>query len=199
MTMIQSIIGTSIYTNSGGGGWGAGVDPGSGISFSSIPGSPVSGLWRRKYNYYFADDIAGLLAASPASAGQDTDFAFSTNSEDDFSLMWTGYFSPPGNGRTKFRTTSDDSSYFWIGTDALTGSSISNVDINNGGLHGTTTIESTDVFALNYNLWYPIRAMFGESNGAETFNMEYNFEEQGWYPFPIVNCSYNASNAVDGF
>jgi hypothetical protein len=189
MTMIQSIIGTSIYTNSN--GWGPGVDPGMG---GSGWGGAPPGLLKKRYNYYFADDVAGLLAATPVSSEPDTTFAFSTNSEDNFSLMWTGYFSPPGNGRCKFRSTSDDSSYFWIGSDAYNGSSVSNADINNGGLHGTRTVESNDVFLLNYNLWYPVRAIFGEENGAETFNMEYNFEEQGWIPFPIVNCYCNPSS-----
>ena len=201
--MIQSIIGSAVYSNGGGnggggGGWGPGVDPGAGFSVYIFP-NPTSGLWKRSYPYYFADDVPGLLAAIPESGGQDTTLNFSANSRDNFSLMWTGYLSSPGTGRYKFRTTSDDASYFWIGTDALSGSSAVNADVNNGGLHGSTTVESSETFLLNFNTFYPIRIVFGEDNGAESLTVEYNFEEQGWNPFPMINCGYNASNPVDGF
>lgn len=192
----QMIIGTSFYSGEIITPWPTGTDPGSGLEL--VPGIAQLGFWKRHYPYYFADNIAGLLSATPDWSTVDGSFQYNDNVEDYFSAMWTGYLQAPATGTFKFRSTSDDSSYFWIGTDAITDTSISNCDINNGGLHGSTTVES-DYIYLTGGLYYPIRAVFGENDGAEVFYMEWNQENQGWSNINMAYSRYNADNSVDGF
>ena len=45
---------------------------------------------------------------------------------DNYSIQWTGYFVPPTTGIYKFRTTSDDASYVWMGAEALSGFNTNN-------------------------------------------------------------------------
>lgn len=192
----QMIIGTSFLFEPPTPPWPPGTDPNGGVA--EIPGIAQLGFWKRTYSdYYFNDDIAGLLAATPSASEADTSFQIN-NIGDVYSVMWTGYLQAPAGGTFKFRTNSDDCSYFWIGTDAITSPSISNVDINNGGLHGTVGVES-DYIELTNGLYYPIRAMFGEQYGGDVFYMEWNFENEGWVPFNMAYARYNANNSVDGY
>ena len=194
----QMIIGTSFYQGPPPPPpWPTAVDPGGAVE--SVPGNAQIGFWKRHYPYYFADNIAGLLAATPDWQSPDGAFSFSENVADNFSIMWTGYLQAPATGAYKFKTSSDDCSYFWIGSDALTGSSIFNVDVNNGGLHGLTGVESEIPVLLTGGMYYPIRAMFGENDGAETFYMEWNYNNTSWVSFNMDYSRYNADNATDGF
>lgn len=194
--MIQSIIGTSFISSNGGSQWPTAEDPGGGVY--EISGSPSLGLFARSYAGYFNDNVAAMLTASPSAEFNVLDFNFNANSNDNFSLMWTGYIQAPDSGNWKFRVTSDDSSYFWIGSDAVVGTSIANADVNNGGLHGSTTVEMTTPVALLSGYYYPIRAMFGEDTGAEVFYVEWNKNNTGW---SVVNPAYLRFNAgsVSGF
>jgi hypothetical protein len=187
------IIGSSfVFSN-----WPTAVDPGGAVE--SIYGTPQLGFWKRHYPYYFADNVPGLIGATPDSSSVDTVFSFSQNVANNFSLMWTGYLQAPATGAYKFKTVSDDCSYFWIGTDSITNVGISNADVNNGGLHGTTGVESVTPVQLTGGLYYPIRAMFGEQGGAETFYMEWNYNNTSWVPFNMDYARHNADNTFDGY
>jgi len=72
-----------------------------------------------------------------------------------------GSFRAPQTGNYKFRTTSDDGSYFWINrTENFT---TSNATVNNGGKHNVRTVTSTSV-NLQQGDFYPIRIIYGNQN-----------------------------------
>jgi len=73
----------------------------------------------------------------------------------------SGSFRAPQTGNYRFRTTSDDASYFWINrTENFTRS---NATVNNGGTHSVRTERSTSV-SLNQGEYYPIRIIYGNKN-----------------------------------
>ena len=54
-----------------------------------------------------------------------------------YSVEWTGVFYAPVSGTYTFYLASDDSSYLWLGDNALSGYTISNCLVNsayNGGI-----------------------------------------------------------------
>ena len=72
-----------------------------------------------------------------------------------------GSFRAPQTGEYRFRTTSDDGSYFWINrTENFT---TSNATVNNGGIHDVSTVTSTSV-DLEQGEYYPIRIIYGNEN-----------------------------------
>ena len=73
----------------------------------------------------------------------------------------SGSFRAPQTGNYRFRTTSDDGSYFWINrTENFTRS---NANVDNGGLHNVRTRTSKS-FALEQGEYYPIRIIYGNQN-----------------------------------
>jgi len=73
----------------------------------------------------------------------------------------SGSFRAPQTGNYKFRTTSDDGSYFWINrTENFT---TSNATVNNGGKHTVRTEISTSI-TLEQGEYYPIRIIYGNDN-----------------------------------
>ena len=79
----------------------------------------------------------------------------------------TGSFRAPQTGNYRFRTSSDDGSYFWINrTENFTRS---NATVNNGGTHPVRTETSTSV-ALDQGEYYPIRIIYGNGNGFTANN-----------------------------
>ena len=139
----------------------------------------VSGLYYQIYNGYFNDDLTFFDSASylfpSGSTGFSSDFTnigLSTNQKIQsnqnltyFSVQWTGYLTTPSgtSGTWTFSSTSDDSSYIWIGNNALSGYTTGNSLINNGSLHPNQII--TNTITLSASTTYPIRIMYGQSMG----------------------------------
>ena len=112
----------------------------------------VSGLYYQIFNGYFNDDVTFFSSASylfpSGSTGVSTNLTnlgLATNQKTIanqnltyFSVQWTGYLTTPvgTSGTWTFSTTSDDSSYIWIGSNALSGFTTSNALINNGSSLG---------------------------------------------------------------
>lgn len=196
--MIQSIIGTAIdgdFTPPNP-PWPSAVDPGGAVY--EVPGSAGLGFWRRDYSgYYFADDIAGLLSRGADSAVADSVAQVNNPGGQNYTLMWTGYLQAPATGAFKFMTMSDDSSWFWIGSDALSPNA-GNADINNGGLHGLTSVESAPVL-LQSGYYYPIRAIFGQETGADNFYLSWNQQNTQYNYVNMAYSRYNSANPIDGF
>ena len=79
---------------------------------------------------------------------------------DNFSVQWLGYFKSDYTGTWTFYTTSDDCSYIWIGSTAITGYTTSNPVVNNGGPHSSQ--ERSGTINLVSGEYYPIRIQYGE-------------------------------------
>lgn len=73
----------------------------------------------------------------------------------------SGSFRAPQTGNYRFRTTSDDGSYFWI--NRTENFATSNATVNNGGIHNVKTVTSATV-SLEQGVYYPIRIIYGNQN-----------------------------------
>jgi hypothetical protein len=142
----------------------------------SNSGLLVSGLYYQIYNGYFADSLTFSSTASYYFSGSNsygyssdlTNIGNSTNQRittsqglTNFTVMWTGYLTTPSGttGTWTFATTSDDSSWVWIGANAISGYTTGNALINNNGTHPLTTVSNT--ISLTASTSYPIRILYG--------------------------------------
>ena len=141
---------------------------------STRPGGIIysAGLFRTTYTGYFADNVAFFATAtSTATTVQTSPIEEpATDAGEAFSMQWLGYFRPTTTETYTFFLSSDDASYLWIGSNAVSGFSTANAIVNNGGLHGNVEVSGTA--ALTSGVYYPIRIQFGEQSGGDvmTFN-----------------------------
>ena len=143
------------------------------ISPRPVPGVVYSaGLYRTTFTGYFADVPSWFATATSTATLVQTTVIEDPNSEDgnSFSMQWLGYFRPTTTETYTFFLSSDDASYLWIGSNALSGFTTANATVNNAGLHGPVEVSGTA--ALTSGVYYPIRIQFGEQGGGDvmTFN-----------------------------
>lgn len=150
---------------------------------------------QRKYAGYYADNLSFFDGATPVATGYGRP-EIDANSEDNYSMMWTGYIYAPSWGDYVLETTSDDASMLWIGDKAIAGWNTGNADVNNGGLHGATPRDTLPNILRMENGWYPFRAVFGEQNGAE--KMAIRMYKYGATTDEWVSFSYNSATP-EGF
>lgn len=137
-----------------------------------------AGLFKTTYSGYFNDNVNFFATATPQSFGSNPTTSIQTTSisepaTDDgstFSCQWLGYFKPTTSETYTFFTSSDDASYVWVGSNAVSSFTTGNSTVNNGGLHGNT--EKSGTISLTSGQYYPIRIQFGEQSGGDvlTFN-----------------------------
>lgn len=140
----------------------------------------VAGLYKTTYSGYFSDNVNFFATATPASVGgnpatsvQTTSiFEPATDDGSNFSCQWLGYFKPTTTQTYTFYTNSDDASYVWIGSNAISGFTTTNATVNNGGAHGPT--DASGSIALTAGVYYPIRIQFGEINGGDVMTFNYS-------------------------
>jgi hypothetical protein len=138
----------------------------------SFPTSMVDGLYGERYVGYYNDDVTFFNTAQKhGNVEFTTDFSGFTSSSDGYSWMWTGLFYAPQTGTYTFYTASDDASMLWIGTEALSGYSLSNAVVDNRGLHGE--VEKSGTIFLTRDTYYPIRIMLGESGGGDLIRVAF--------------------------
>jgi len=145
--------------------------------FSSFSGSRgfgrrgtsyLPGIVARRYNGgYFADDVSWFATQLVSSTTIQVNSIFESPNDDgeNFSYQWLGYFRPVTTETYTFYLSSDDASYMWIGSNAISGFTTGNALINNGGLHGPTEVNGS--IALSAGIYYPIRIQFGELGGGD--------------------------------
>jgi hypothetical protein len=158
---------------------GSGITIGSGVRI--IPDiTYTAGLFKTTFSGYF-NDVPSFFAtatptafgANPATSVQTT--AISEPSSDDgsnFSCEWLGYFLPATTETYTFFTASDDASYVWVGSNALSGFTTANAIVNNGGAHGVQ--EASGTISLTSGVYYPIRIQFGEAGGGDVLTFNYS-------------------------
>jgi hypothetical protein len=143
------------------------------ISPRPAPGVVYSaGLYRTTYSDYFADSVSFFATATATATLVQTTVIEEPNTDDgsNFSMQWLGYFRPTTTETYTLFLNSDDASYLWIGSNALSGFTTANATINNGGAHGPVEVSGTA--ALTAGVYYPIRIQYGEQGGGDvlTFN-----------------------------
>lgn len=157
----------------------SGITVGAGVSI--IPDiTYTAGLFKTTYSGYFADNVSFFATATPTTFGANPatsvqTTAISEPSSDDgssFSVQWLGYFLPSTTETYTFFTSSDDASYVWVGSNAITGFTTANATVNNGGLHGNR--ERSGTASLTAGVYYPIRIQFGENGGGDILTFNYS-------------------------
>jgi len=157
----------------------SGITIGSGISI--IPDiAYTAGLFKTTYAGYFNDVPSFFATATPTTYGTNPATSVQTTviseaSSDDgssFSCEWLGYFLPSTTETYTFFTASDDASYVWIGSNAISEFTTENAVVNNGGLHGVQ--EASGTISLTAGVYYPIRIQFGELDGGDEMTFSYS-------------------------
>jgi hypothetical protein len=128
----------------------------------------ASGLFRRTYSGYFNDNVNYFDGATPTASAADTSPIGTPSNVAFTSYQWLGYWlatsDTVSSGSTLFQTSSEDTSWMWIGPTALTGYTTGNALINNGGgarMDVQTVSASTP---LTVGQYYPIRIQYGVNN-----------------------------------
>jgi hypothetical protein len=140
----------------------------------------VAGLYKTTYAGYFSDVPSFFATATPTTYGTNPSTSVQTTaiseaSSDDgsnFSVQWLGYFLPSTTETYTFFTSSDDASYVWVGSNAVSGFTTGNATVNNGGLHGAQ--EASGTISLTAGVYYPIRIQFGENGGGDVMTFNYS-------------------------
>ena len=134
----------------------------------------IAGLYRTTYSGYF-NDVVGWFATATATATTVQTTVVEEPSADNgesFSMQWLGYFVPSTTETYTFYLSSDDASYMWIGSNAVSGFSTANATVNNGGLHGV--VETSGTASLTAGVYYPVRFQFGENGGGDVMTFNYS-------------------------
>ena len=152
---------------------GLATDPGGGQG--SIP-NQTPGLWRKKFAgvagdnpQWYGNNVGLITSGYPATSLLGLDGADGSGT---FSLQFLGYFCPTASGTYRFRTTSDDGSWLWIGTPA-TDSTTQNANVDNGGAHGQSAAIGKQV-KLTAGVFYPIRIDMWDSSGNWFLTTEFS-------------------------
>jgi hypothetical protein len=124
---------------------------------------PVAGYAQYSIASYFNENVGAFAAATYNGATNQVNVA--TGIDATTSYEWRGYFLAPTTGDYTFYTNSDDASYLWLGTNAVSGYTTSNAIVNNGGLHGMVTVTSGKQ-SLVAGVYYPIRIQYGNNGSA---------------------------------
>lgn len=160
------------------------------------------GILRRDYSAgYFGDDPTWFNGHSPSATSYPSTINIGTGLDspsdiDNYSIQWTGYFTPASTGTYIFRTTSDDGSYFWIGFDSIYSYTTGNANVKNGGAHSPTTVQGTPV-NLTANRFYPVRAQFGEISGGASMYVEYSTDNGATWN--LIDNLTIINNTADGY
>ena len=151
-----------------------------GVKILEQPVPYVAGLFKTTYAGYFADVPSFFATATPTTYGTNPSTSVQTTAiseagSDDgsnFSCQWLGYFLPSTTETYTFFTASDDASYVWVGSNALSGFTTANATVNNGGAHGV--VERSGTASLTAGVYYPIRIQFGEAGGGDAMTFNYS-------------------------
>jgi hypothetical protein len=135
------------------------------------------GIRATRYEGYFGDNPDYFTFTAQTSTSIVTNTLLSSIG-DYYSYQFLGFFVAPTTGSYSFRTTSDDASYMWLGSTAVSGYTVGNSLINNGGIHGNATVTSS--INLVANETYYIRLQFGENAGGDYFLFEYLLPGGAW-------------------
>ena len=157
------------------------ITPTMSVTPTPTPTSAFSaGLYKTTYSGYHNENPAFFATATPTTFGANPSTSVQTTvitepGTDDgsnFSCQWLGYFKPTTTETYTFYLSSDDGSYLWIGSNALSGFTTANANINNGGAHGTQEVSGS--VSLTAGVFYPIRIQFGEIGGGDVMTFSHS-------------------------
>lgn len=156
----------------------------------------TNGLYFIIKKTYFADNIPLVDTLSNWNAPYDgytydltnistgTNGRIGVNGADHYTVMWYGkFYTGPYSGNFTFYTYSDDSSLLWLGPVADSGYSLSNLTVDNRGLHGMGEVSNytnkpNNHITLSAYTYYSIRILFGEYDGGDDCRVSFTLPGQ---------------------
>jgi hypothetical protein len=186
--MFQSIIGTAIYSEQGGGGGWIYPPPGNGYPISVVTqtavtqapvsgyyeassvGTPSLGLYRRTFlgqafgsNYVQDPDFPATYNIVQNLNDPAVGFGFDLDVATNFTMEWMGYFKPAQSGDFIFCAQVDDFFAMWIGQDAVSGFTGSNAIVK-----ANNEFAASLAYPLIADKYYPVRLRFVENQGGHS-------------------------------
>jgi len=131
------------------------------------PGTIRTGVYKVTYSGYHTDDVAFTNTATATAATTSNDFIIAAIAETT-TVLYTGYLLATYTGTWTFTITSDDASYLWVGSTAVTGYTTSNK------LAGASwSGPGTGTISLTAGEYYPIRLLYGNGPASGNLNLTY--------------------------
>ena len=136
-------------------------------AFTVTPDVIQTGIRKVTYTGYHNDDVAFTDTATSTASTTATNFVISSIAENT-TVLYTGYLLGTYTGDWTFTLTGDDSSYLWIGDNAVSGYTTTNrTAFANYNTTGTVTV------AITAGEYYPVRLLYGNGPSAGYLNLTY--------------------------
>ena len=182
------------------------------ISLNNVtPTGLINGLTWKYYPYNFSENPASFASYNYTNIGKTlntlnintaTNGMANVDVGTSFSVEWVGYFRASVTGTYTFYTESDDWSYLWIDSTALSGFTTANALVNNGGSHPVQ--ERSGTVTLYAGVYYPMRVQFGQGSGGVDCKISFappsgsrTYDGNGFYFSSIgTNQAYPAESAM---
>ena len=133
-----------------------------------------NGLYGRYFNNYFSDNMSNLANSTNSDVRTQLN-SYSVGTTDTW--LFRGYFLADTTSTTwRFRTTSDDASYVWIGSNARASDTSLNTEdavVDNGGIHSSRT-RSSGAISLTGGVFYPIAIVVGNNTGPGSLTLSWS-------------------------
>jgi hypothetical protein len=158
----------------------------------------ASGIRGVRYKGYFNDDPNFFNTGDAYSIASSDDQKINSISGfeeqiTNYSWEWFGYFKPTTSENYTFYTNSDDGSYVWVGSNALTGYNTGNALVQNGGMH--SPVEKSGTVNLTVNSLNPIRIQYGDAGGGRSMTFAFSSPTIS----KTTNCSGNFYYSADTY
>jgi hypothetical protein len=171
----------------------AATDPGGGVLLVSNQTAGLRGIGRSGYHN---ENVNYTDTTNQGPFGPYPDILSITNYGTNISRLYRGYKYIYTTGNYRFRLTSDDGAYMWVGTNAISGYTIANSYINNGGSHAPIAVTG-GLLALTAGFFYPIRIVYGNGGGGSQLTLEWDGPGQAFTTSLTNRAFYNS--ATNGF
>lgn len=135
--------------------------------FTLTPSVVRTGIRKVTYTGYHGDNVAFTDTATVTADETATNFSIASIAENT-TVLYTGYLLGTYTGDWTFTLTGDDSSYLWIGDNAVSGYTTTNrTAFANYNTTGTVTV------AITAGQYYPVRLLYGNGPSAGYLNLTY--------------------------
>jgi hypothetical protein len=136
-------------------------------TFTLTPGAIRTGVKKVTYTGYHDEDVAFTDTATVTDTTTATNFTIASIAENT-TVLYTGYLLATYTGTWTFTLTSDDSSYLWIGSTAVSGYTTSN-ELTTASYLGA----GSGTISLTAGQYYPIRLLYGNGPAGGNLNLTY--------------------------
>lgn len=135
--------------------------------FTLTPGVIQTGIRKVTYTGYHEDNVAFTDTATATASTTANNFTIASIAETT-TVLYTGYLLGTYTGNWTFTLTGDDSSYLWIGANAVSGyTTVNRTAFANYNTVGTVTV------AITAGEYYPIRLLYGNGPASGYLNLTY--------------------------